>query len=162
MTELNHHNDGSGLIRSLDAAKADSTKVSLGNMHAIDDLVRKFVFDILDRFDKVSAGVMTPDAASAEDKARCVALGKIFAGQDPAYQPLPDWNDSRLASFVRSTMSGVIHPDEPDEGVLAQVFALLLHNVYREIRGMSDDSGVRLNKAIHSTVMLLVGIESNE
>lgn len=162
MNELNHHNDASGLMQSLHASNSRDAKINLGNMRAIDDLVRKFVFDILDRFDRVGAAVMSPSQASQADTDECVRLGKIFAGRDDKYTPLADWNGKRLADHIRWTMGGAIQADDPDEGVIAQLFAVLVHSVYAEIKVLKDSTGDNLNALIHSTVMTLVGITPND
>lgn len=160
MSELNHHNDPGGLMRSLH--ERSSGKVHLGNMGAIDDLVRKFVFDIIDRFDKVGAGVLTPNSAAEADKAECVRLGKVFAGQDDNYTPLADWNGKRLADHIRWVMGGTIQADDPDEGVIAQLFAVLVHSVYSEIKILKDSTGDALNQLISSTVLTLIGLRPHE
>lgn len=163
MTQLNHHNDATGLMMSLHAA---GSKPDLGNMDTVEKLVRQFVFGITHRFGLVGMGALTPAQASAQDRAACEQMGKIFTGQDHAYHSMTGWHDGALAAFVRERMSESINTEEPDDQVVAQAFALLAHSTYASIRsldgGDGGDAAQRLGDHIKSTVWMLVGLQSDE
>lgn len=164
MTELNHHNDATGLMMSLHASTGP--KPDLGNMETVEKIVRQFVFDITHRFELVGMGATSPTDAAAQDRAECERMGKIFTGQDPEYRLMPGWNDGPLAAFVRERMGESINTDEPDDQVVAQAFALLVHSTYATIRSLDGSGGAdateRLGDHIKSTVWLLVGLQSDE
>ncbi len=163
--ELNHHNDPTWLLHSVRSATGD--KPYLGDLSVIDGIVRQFVAGILERFEKVGHGIMTPLDAANMDKAECTRLGELFCGADATYEPVRGWTDGGLAGYVRGRMNETVSPDEPNASVLAQAFAQLAHTVYGVIGSSAAEDGLErhqsaLEDAIRSLTWLLIGAESNE
>ncbi len=164
--ELNRHNDPTWLLHSARAAAGD--RPYLGDLDVIDSIVRQFVADIADRFERVGLGLHTPDSAAEADKAECIRLGGVFTGMDETYEPMPGWTDGRLARYIRERMHETAATGEPDAEVVAQAFASLVHSVYAMIGEVAtldeptQEQMAKLNDHIRSLVWLLAGIESNE
>jgi transposase len=164
--ELNHHNDPTWLMHSVRAASG--TNPYLGDIGEVDAIVRRFVAGVIERFEDVSNGISTPDAASEADKQACLTIGAIFTGQAPHYTPVKGWTDGGLANYVRQRMEESAHPNESDAEVVAQAAASLVHSVYAMVIEMADaaepsqEQIAKMNDHIRSLVWLLAGIESNE
>lgn len=164
--ELNHHNDPTWLLHSARAAAGD--KPYLGDLEVIDAIIRQFVAGITERFERVGMGLLTPNSAAEADKAECIRLGGVFTGADSTYTPMPGWTDGGLANYVRNRMHESVTPDEPDNEVVAQAIASLVHSVYSMIGEVADldeptqEQMAKLNDHIRSLTWLLAGIESNE
>lgn len=156
--QLNHHTDPTGLVMS---AKAAAGANYLGDRDVVDRLVRNFAAGVLARFEKVGDGLLTPNEAAEQDKAECVRLEQVFTGQDPAYSPMPGWTTGSLEMYVKARMKEAI---QPDSGVLAQAFAMLVHVIYDAIRSSADPQamGEQINDGIQSFTFLLLGIEHHD
>ena len=161
MTELNHHNDPTGLIQS---AKTANTTLYLGSISVVDSLLRDFVSSIMSRFERVGNGELTPQDASERDKALCKQYASIFLGQQQGYQAIPDWNASALPMYVRIKMKNAIQTQEDNNSVLAQCFALLVHTIYNQIRkqASAEKMSEAINEHIKSLTWLLIGLEEGE
>jgi hypothetical protein len=164
--ELNRHNDPTGLLQS--ARAATGSKPYLGSIDGIDSLIRTFAGGVIDRFDKVGHGILTPNDAADADRAECIRLAGIMVGLDDSFAPMPGWTDGGLAAYVRARMSEAVTPDEPDAEVVAQAFASFVHSIYDTLGNISDmdapsdDDLAKINDHVRSLTWLLVGIESNE
>lgn len=158
--QLNHHNDPTGLLAS---AKQAANAGYLGDRELVDRLVRDFAGGVMNRFDQVGDGRLTPNDAAEADKAECQRLARVFLGQDPQYAPQPGWNGSGLAMYVRVRMKEAVQPED-DESVLAQVFAMLAHVIYDQIRNTTDAAKMaeQINEAIRSLSWLLLGLEQHD
>ncbi|QNJ57424.1 hypothetical protein Dolphis_118 [Pseudomonas phage Dolphis] len=164
-TDLNHHNDPSGLAAS--AAEATGARPYLGDVDDIDRVLRQFVEGVTSRFAQVGRGQLTPNAAADADKAECLRLAEIFDGQDEGYASIENWNGEGLANYIRSRMSEAVQPDDDDEQVIAQAFATFVHSIYGAITASAQNSDEKalaseLQEIIRSFTWLLVGLESNE
>ncbi|WP_443698726.1 hypothetical protein [Pseudomonas sp.] len=163
--ELNHHNDPTGLVQS--ANQANNGLPYLGETDVVDRLLREMTAGVLDRFDRVGHGLLTPGDAADADGAECQRLGTAFAGGDPAFAIVPGWNTGGLAQRVRSKMSESVQAGEPDAAVLAQAFAVFVHHIYDQLNitgngGTEAELQDGLNENIRSFTWLLVGLDSNE
>jgi len=164
-TELNHHNDPTGLAAS--AAEATGALPYLGDVDDIDRILRQFAEGVTGRFAQVGRGQLTPNAAADADKAECQRLAEIFDGQDEGYTSIQNWNGEGLANYIRSRMSEAVQPDDDDEQVIAQAFATFVHSIYGAIAAAGQHSDEKaladeLQEIIRSFTWLLVGLESNE
>ena len=101
--ELNHHNDPAGLVRS--AKQANSDLPYLGETDVVDRILRELTSGVLDRFDRVGHGLLTPSEAADTDRAECERLGLAFAGGDAGFAIVPSWNTGGLAQRVRGKMA---------------------------------------------------------
>jgi ferredoxin len=163
--DLNHHNDPTGLAAS--AAEATGARPYLGDVNDIDHLLRQFTEGVTSRFAQVGRGQLAPDAAAEADRAECLRMAEVFDGQDDAYATIENWNGEGLANYIRARMAESVQPDEDDEQIIAQAFALFVHRIYGAITaaGASPDQDAlvaALQDNIRSFTWLLVGLESNE
>lgn len=159
------HNDATGLVES--ARQANSDLPYLGDTEAVDRILRELTAGVLDRFDRVGRGLLSPSDAADGDQAECVRLGVAFTGGDPAYAMVPLWNANSLGNRVREKMAEVVQPDEPDAAVMAQAFAVFVHHIYDQLNitgngGTEAELQDGLNENIRSFTWLLVGLDSNE
>lgn len=160
--ELNHHTDPSGLLAS---ARVATRPQYLGDAEFVERLVRHFVAGILERFDEVGHGVLTPSDAADADRQACLQMSIVFAGMDQAYTPLPGWNGTGLANHLRKTMSAEIPESDSDTEVIAQAFAVLVHSVYDTLRGLKTDNPAflqTLEDVARSFALQLVGLKVND
>ncbi len=165
MSDLNHHNDPTGLAAS--AAQAAGARPYLGDLHDIDQLLRQMAERVTSRFAQVGRGELTPDAAADADRADCQRMAQIFDGQDPDYASIENWNGDGLAQYILSRMSEAVQPDEDTEEVIAQAFALFVHRIYGAITAAGerpDEAALAeaLADNVRSFSWALVGLESNE
>ena len=163
--ELNHHNDGAGLVQS--ARQANGDLPYLGDTDTVDRILRELTAGVLDRFDRVGHGLIAPNDASAADTAECKRLGVAFAGGDSAFAVVPGWNTGALADRVRAKMAETLAADETDADVMAQAFAVFVHHIYDQLNAMGSGGSEAalqdgLNENIRSFTWLLVGLDSNE
>ena len=163
--ELNHHNDPTGLVQS--ARQANSDLPYLGDTDAVDRILRELTAAVLDRFDRVGLGLLTPDAAADADRAECERLGLAFAGQDQSFAVVPMWNTHVLPERVRVKMAETIQSGEPAASVMSQAFAVFIHHIYDQLNvtgsgGTEAELQDGLNENIRSFTWLLVGLDSNE
>lgn len=163
--ELNHHNDPTGLLQS--ARQANSGLPYLGDTHAVDKILRELTAGVLDRFDRVGHGLLTPNDAAAADQAECVRLGTAFTGGDAGFAIVPGWSTGGLANRVRDKMAETVKAGETDDQVLAQAFAVFVHHIYDQLNvagngGSEAELQDGLNENIRSFTWLLVGLDSNE
>jgi hypothetical protein len=163
--ELNHHNDPAGLLRSLEGAAGELPY--LGDVDAIDKILRDLVGGITYRFAEVGRGNLTPQEAADADRAECERLAVIFDGQGEGYAAIQNWNGEGLAKYIRSRMAESVPDDEDDETVIAQAFGVFVHGVYGVIGkaadGMSEeDLADSLQDLVRAFSWTLVGLESHE
>lgn len=163
--QLNHHNDATGLAQS--ARQADSILPYLGDVVTIDQILRKLTEDVTWRFAAVGRGLMPQQDAAEADQAECRRLGEVFDGQDEGYTVIEHWNGSGLANYIRKRMSETVQPSEDDEEIIAQAFAMFIHQIYGAINaagGHPDELklATTLDDNIRSFTWVLAGIESNE
>lgn len=163
--ELNHHNDPTGLVQS--ARQATGDLPYLGDTEAVDRILRELTAGVLDRFDRVGHGLLTPNEAAEADQSECERLGKAFTGGDAGFQVVPGWSTGGLASSVRSKMAESLNVGEADDQVLAQAFAVFVHHIYDQLNltgagGSEAELQDGLNENIRSFTWLLVGLDSNE
>lgn len=162
MTEqekLNHHNDPEGLLI---AASEASHSGYLGDIKVVDGLLRQLVSDVIDRYEKVSAGEMEAAQASASDRQACIATASILAGNDRKYKAVAGWNGQPLADFIQSRTK--VGEGDDAQTVIAHALAELVLSTYKEL-GSDDEtevSGSKLNASIHATTMMMLGVESND
>lgn len=162
--ELNHHNDPSGLLRSLEAA---GDRPYLGDAGTVEKILRDLVGGITYRFAEVGRGNLTPQEAAEADRGECERLAAVFDGQDDRYAAIEHWNGEGLANHIRGRMAEAVPDDEDDELVIAQAFAVFVHGVYSVIaqagEGQSEeDLAASLQDLVRSFSWVLVGLESNE
>lgn len=164
MSEVNHHNDATGLVAS--AAQATGAKPYLGDIHDIDQMLRLFTEGVTSRFEQVGKGLLTPNNAADADRAACLDMAKVFCGQDDGYASIVGWNGKGLADYVRTRMGESVQPDEDDVQIVAQAFATFVHYIYGAITQHGNAEGTELVDAlqenIRSFTWLLIGLESNE
>lgn len=159
--QLDRHTDPSGLVASL--RHASSGLPYLGDKAAVEKIVREFAGEILTRYDEVGQGVLTPQDASQADQAQAVKLGKAFAGQDAGYAAVKGWNGPELAAQLQRVYADKIVPEDDPADVIAQRFALLVHQVYDSLRdlagGANEDAvGQTLAAAVQKLASELVGV----
>lgn len=162
--ELDRQNDPTGLAES--ARIASGERPYLGDVEAIDKILRQFTAGILARFDEVGHGLKTPADAADADRAECERLAAVFTGADPAYAAVPGWSTGALARSVAAKLNELSHAGA-DAEVMAQAFAVFVHKVYGVINsfdGPGAESAMQdeLNEDIRSFTWLLVGLDSNE
>lgn len=168
MTEeqkIDRHTDPSGLIASL--RHANSGVLYLGDIAAVEKIVREFFGEIITRYDEVGQGVLTPADAAAGDREHALRLGKAFAGQDPAFAAVRDWNGKALADHLRAQLSHQLQPDDDDAQLIAQFFAVLVHKAYdalRELARGADETAVQqsLSATAHQAALDLMGVGRHE
>jgi hypothetical protein len=166
MTEevLNRHTDPSGLLASVRAAS--DGRPYLGSPADVERVLRQFAAGVLERYDEVGHGVLTPEDAANADRAECLRLAGVFCGNDPAYAPVRNWTGAPLAEHLRGRMERELVPDEDDAATVAQAFAVLVHTIYglmREADG-ADESSMQqtLEAAVRSLALALVGVVGND
>lgn len=164
-TELNHHNDPTGLAAS--AAEANGALPYLGDVGDIDRMLREFVDGVTSRFGQVSQGLLTPQVAAEADKAECLRMAAIFDGQSEDYAAITNWNGEGLAKHIRARMAEVVVTSDDDEDIIAQAFGAFVHSIYGSIGNAgrhSDEKSLagELAELVRSFTWLLVGLDSNE
>lgn len=170
MSELNHHNDATGLVAS--AASATGSKPYLGDIHDVDHLLRVFTEGVTSRFAQVGRGELTPEEAADADRDACETMGEAFCGNDNSYAVIVGWNGVGLATYIRARMAELVQPDDDDVQIVAQAFATFTHHIYSAIKAHGKEHGAEgpegadlidtLQENIRSFTWLLLGIESNE
>lgn len=166
MTEdvLNRHTDPSGLLASVRAAS--DGRPYLGSPADVERLLRQFAAGVLERYDEVGHGVLTPNDAANADRADCLRLAGVFCGNDPAYAPVRNWTGAPLAEHLRGRMERELVPDEDDVTTVAQAMAVLVHTIYgllREADGADEGSMQQtLEAAVRSLSLALVGVVGND
>lgn len=163
--KLNMHTDPSGLLESLKAAT--DGRPYLGDPLVVDGLLRKLAVEVLERYDEVGHGVLTPEEAANADRAGCQRLASILCGHEPAYAPVREWTGPQLADHLRDRMRRDIVDDEDDQSVVAQSIAVLVHKLYDVLRqskdGKSEAAAMEdASAAIKSMTMALVGVVGND
>lgn len=156
--QLDRHTDPSGLVESV--RHASSGLPYLGDLATVERLVREFAGEIITRYDEVGHGVLTPHDAADADRSHCLKLGKAFAGQDPGYAAVKDWNP---AQNLRAAAADKLQPDDDDAALIGQYFGVFVHGVYdalRELAGGADETAVQqhLDSLVRSTSRALVGV----
>lgn len=164
MTEqLNMHTDPSGLLESLKAASGD--RPYLGDPQAVERLIRQFASQVLERYDEVGHGVLTPSDASAADAAACQHMAAIFLGAEEGYAPVREWTGAPLAQHLRDRMQRDLVAEEDDRSVVAQAFAVLVHRLYDVLRqsdAPQDAVLADVEASVRSLAMALVGVVGND
>jgi len=165
MAELDRHTDPSGLLESLKSAS--DGRPYLGDLATVEKLLRQFSAEVLERYDEVGHGVLTPQDAAGADRDACVALARMFCGQNAAYAPVKDWTGKPLADHLRERMSRDIAPDDDDVQVVAQALAVLVHKLYDVLRSASDGGAddalmQQAEASVRSLSMALVGVVGND
>ena len=163
--ELNAKNDPTGLLASLKAA--NDGRPYLGDGVAVEKLLREFVAGLLERYDEVGHGVLTPEDAANSDRAECLRLGQIFTGQDQAYAPVQGWTNEGLAGHLRYRMQQHLTEEPDDAKLVAQAFGVLAHQVYDALRelnaGASEEAAQQaVVHGITSLKMALLGAVGND
>ena len=157
--KLNHHTDPEGLL--IAAAEASHAGY-LGDVKVVDGLLRQLVAGVIDRFGEVSEGNIESSAAAAADRQACLATTNILAGNDRKYKPVANWNGQALANFIQARTR--IGENDDAVTVIAHSLAELVLSVYQELgaEGEQEEAGKKINGAIHSTTMMMLGVESND
>lgn len=157
--DVNHHTDPSGLLSS---ARIAARPQYLGDVAFVEGLVRRFVAEILERFDQVGNGSLMPMEAADADRQACEKMAQVFAGLDPSYTLVSGWNGASLADHLRETMSNQLPESECDSEVIANAFAVLVHAVYDALRlldgGDSPDFLPGLDRRTKAFAYRLVGV----
>lgn len=164
MAELDRHTDPSGLLESLKAAT--DGRPFLGDAHAVEKMLRQFISRVLERYDEVGHGILTPNDAAKADSEECLALARVFCGMNADYASVQGWTGKPLADRLRQRMARDLVPDEDDVQVVAQALAVLVHSIYDLLRsaGDGDDSAMmqQAEASIRSLAMALVGVVGND
>jgi hypothetical protein len=163
--KLDRHTDPSGLLESLKAAT--DGRPFLGDIQAVERIVRQFAADVITRFDEVGHGVLTPGDAAAADQSQCLQLAGVFTGADPAYAPVRNWTGKPLADHLRNRMERELVPDDDDVQLVAQAFAVFVHSVYELLREASAgapeaETQQTLVAAVRSISLALAGVVGND
>lgn len=163
--ELDRHTDPSGLVESVRAAT--DGRPFLGSFPDVERILRGFAGEVITRFDEVGQGTLTPSDASAADRAECLKLASAFCGLDPAYAPSRGWTGSVLADHLRTRMELVLQPEDDDKQLVAQAFAVFVHNLYdlmREVSAGAPDAEVQATLVGHVRAfsLALLGINGND
>ena len=163
--ELNAHTDPSGLLESVKAAS--DGRPFLGDLRAVEQVLRQFAAGVFERYDEVGHGILTPQDAANADRQECMRLARIFCGQDPAYAPVREWTGQPLADHLRSRMERDLQPDEDDVQIVAQAIAVLVHRLYDVLRHGNDGAPQsalmeEAEAAVRSMSMALVGVVGND
>lgn len=162
--KIDRHTDPSGLLASVRAAS--DGRPYLGSPADVERLLRQFAAGVLERYDEVGHGVLTPEDAANADRAECMRLAGVFCGNDPAYAPVRNWTGAPLAEHLRGRMERDLVPDEDDAATVAQSLAVLVHTIYgllREADGTDEASMQQtLEAAVRSLAMALVGVVGND
>lgn len=145
------------------ASAGTDDKPYLGDVLTVDGLVRSFVKDICDRYGEVADGGMFSQDAAGEDKEACERLGRIFAGEDPNFVTVGDWNGPGVAAFCRAAMPDYLPEGGTPAETMTQVFAVLAHETYDVLRDLNEDgvdevAGEALNGRIEDWTRMLLGI----
>lgn len=158
----------SGWHIALERASGDAASTPyLGDVETVGQVVRAFIAGICDRYAEVATGTSLAPIAAEADRAECLRLGKVFAGNDPAWQTVGAWNGKPLADFARSVMPDHLPELADPEDTLAQVFAVLAHRVYEVIAAFADDADedtarTSLDGAAEDWTRLLLGLPSQD
>jgi hypothetical protein len=163
--QLSYHNDAAGLVQS--AEQASGPLPYLGDLHDVDQILRKLNENVINRFAAVGRGQMSQQEAAEADQAECIRLGEVFDGQDLGYNSIEHWNGNGLANYIRNRMGETVQPAEDDEQIITQAFAMFVHQIYGAINeaGANPDEAKlaeTLDENIRSFTWVLIGIESNE
>lgn len=163
--KLDRHTDPSGLVES--ARAASDGRPFLGDVAAVDKILRAYAGEVFSRYDEVTQGVLTPSDAADADRAACLKLGAIFCGEDPAYAPVRGWSGPQLAEHLRSRMERELQLGEGDTETVAQAFGVFTHHLYdllREVSAGSPEGEVQevLLGHLHSFRMALMGVVGND
>lgn len=147
----------------------DGNAFYLGDTAVVDALVRNFIGALFDRHSEVAAGTMDAELARNVDGQECEKLAAIFAGQDPAYTGVGDWNGEGLKAYVVAHMDGLSEnaAELEPEAVLLQVFVALVLECYEAItafcaNGDTQAAQERANSLAEDWVHLLMGIADPE
>lgn len=148
----------SGWHIALERATAD--KPYLGDVETVGQIVRAFIGGICDRYAEVCDGISVGPLAAQADRAECERLGKVFAGEDPAYQVLGPWNGQACADFAVATMPDHVPAGGAPAETMAHVFAVLALHVYQVLTDDADEEMARdrLNGAAEDWTHLLLGL----
>jgi hypothetical protein len=162
--KIDRHTDPSGLLASVRAAS--DGRPYLGSPADVERVLRQFAAGVLERFDEVGHGVLTPNDAANADRAECVRLAGVFCGNDPAYAPVRNWTGALLAEHLRGRMERDLVPDEDDAATVAQAIAALAHTIYGLLREAdeADEASMQqtLEAAVRSLALALVGVVGND
>lgn len=152
--------DGTGLLI---AAKRAAAENYLGDHETVDGLVRDFASAVIARFNSVAEGRTLPNDASAADVALCQQMADVFLGKAEGYTTVPGWNESALPLYIRAKFTGTVQPED-DKSVVAQIFAMLAHVIYDQIRSGTDADamGREIDGSIKSLTNLLLGIGEHD
>lgn len=151
-------------------AAVDAGLPYLGDIEAVDGLFRAFAKDICDRYGKVAATEMLPEAAKQADMAEAVRLARIFLGKDPGYTPVGPWNGAPLAAVCRARFKDVVAAElmASDKDAVEAATALFVHGLYDVLRGISldesfDDMALATDALVEDWTHLMLGLPpSNE
>ncbi len=127
--------------------RAASGLPSLGDPHV--------VYGVLQRMAKAS--LAAPEKAGSAVR----AAARIFAGQDPGYAPMGEWNTGDgLALWCRSHINGLKAYPEP-EAVVTDALAHLVLQLFATARSSAADDAkrVRTEALMQNWACLMVGIE---
>lgn len=160
---LNRHNDGRALAAS--ARAANDGRPFLGGPQDVERIVRQFAVCLLERYDEVGHGVLTPSDAAKADRDACMKMGVIFTGGDSAYAPSDGWTGAQLAEYLRNHMARDIVPEADDANTVAQAFAVLAHTLYDILRKLPDSPHQEVMRTVEKHVQALswslVGVQAN-
>lgn len=161
--KVDRHTDGSALAAS--ARAASDGRRFLGSPQDVERIVREFTVGVLERFDEVGHGVLTPSDAASADQAACLKMGAMFTGGDKSVTPLEGWTGKELADYLRNQMDSTLQPEEDDAKLVAQVFAVYLHRLYDHLRTIESAPESELMQTVErdarGLAMSLVGVEQH-
>lgn len=150
----------------MSARAANSGQPYLGSVQDVEKIVRQLAASVIERFDEVGHGVLTPSDAATADQQECMKLGAAFTGAGNEYALLNGWNGKPLADYLRQQMARDLDPDQSDEVVVAQAFAAFVHGLYDLLRqaGRVDDEALQqsLSGQVRAFSMALLGVMGNE
>ena len=163
--KLDRHTDPSGLVES--ARAATDGRPFLGSFPDVERILRGFAGEVITRYDEVGSGTLTPSDAANADRAECQRLAAAFCGQDESYAPSRGWSGTVLADHLRTRMELVLQPEEDDAQLVAQAFAVFVHNLYdlmREVSAGAPEAEVQatLTGYVRTFSLALLGVDGND
>jgi hypothetical protein len=114
---------GSGL--HLAVLRATGSKPYLGDTEIVGGLVRGFLKGVVDRVAEVGAGREDKGVAAMADQRACLAMSKIFLGENPEYESVGQWNSGGgMVDWMYKALKHIYQePAENREALVRDVFA---------------------------------------
>jgi hypothetical protein len=116
-------------------------KPYLGDTNVVAALVRAFLAGVVDLVAEVGSGTLDKGAAVAADTQQCLAMARIFLGQNPEYEPVGQWNaGGGMVDWMYRQLAHVYQePEANREALVADVFAWAVRFAYEAVRAHEDD-----------------------